>query len=69
VKSFIVGAVVGGAVVWVWGPEIREFVDARTVGMRRALATRLQSAADRLQATVDTLQNARQTLESGLGGA
>ena len=65
-KSFILGAVVGGAIVWVWGREIREFVDERTLGMRRALAARLQGAADGLQATVDKLQTAKQTLESGL---
>lgn len=69
VKSFILGAVAGGAVVWFWGREIRELVDDKTLGMREAVAGHLQSTASHLQSTVDRLQKAKSTIESGLGGA
>jgi hypothetical protein len=69
VKSFILGAVTGGAVVWFWGREIRELVEDKTLGMREAVADRLQSAAGGLQGTADRLQRAKETIESGLGGA
>jgi hypothetical protein len=69
VKSFILGAVTGGAIVWFWGREIREYIDERTLGLRQAMAARLQAAADSLQATADKLQSAKETIESGLGGA
>ena len=69
VKSFILGAVTGGTIVWFWGREIREFIDERTVGVRQAVAARLQAAADSLQATADTLHSAKETIESGLSGA
>jgi hypothetical protein len=69
VKSFVLGAITGGAVVWFWGREIRELIDDKTLGMREAVADRLQTAASGLQATVDRLQKAKATIESGLGGA
>jgi hypothetical protein len=69
VKGFILGAVTGGAIVWFWGREIREYIDERTLGLRQAMAARLQAAADSLQATADKLQSAKETIESGLGGA
>jgi hypothetical protein len=69
VKSFMLGAVTGGAIVWFWGREIRGFIDERTLGIRQSLSARLQAAADTLQATADTLHSAKATIESGLGGA
>ena len=69
VKSFVLGAVTGGLVVWFWGREIREIIDDSTLGMRETVAERLQSTASGLQATVDRLQKATTPRESGLGGA
>jgi hypothetical protein len=66
VKSFILGAITGGAIVWFWGREIREYIDERTLGLRHSLASRLQAAADSVQATADKLQNAKRSIESGL---
>ena len=68
VKSFILGALTGGAVVWFWGREIRELIDDKTRGVREAAAERIQSTAGHLQSTVDRLQKAKSTIESGLGG-
>lgn len=62
VKSFVMGAITGGAIVWFWGTELREFLDAQTHELRGVAADRLQSAADGLQA-------AKETIETGFGGA
>jgi len=69
VKSFILGAITGGTIVWFWGREIRDFIDARTAGMRATAADKLQAAADGLQSVAGGLQAAKQTIETGLGGA
>jgi hypothetical protein len=69
VKSFILGALTGGAVVWFWGREIRELIDEKTLGVREAVGDRLEAAASGLQGTADRLQRAKETIESGLGGA
>jgi hypothetical protein len=69
VKSFVLGAITGGPIVWFWGREIRQFIDERTSGIREAAAGKLQTAADSLQAAAGGIQAAKNTIESGLGGA
>lgn len=68
-KTFVLGALTGGVVVWFWGGEIREFIDRRTLGLRLSIAARLQATADTLQGTANKLQDARRTIESGFGHA
>ena len=67
VKSFIIGALTGGAVVWFWGREIAELVDERTRGVREAVSSRLDAAATGLQGTADRLNRVKETLGSGIG--
>lgn len=61
IGSFIVGAIMGGAAVWLYGREIREYVEDRTRGAR-------DKAADTLQAAAEGLQSAKEKVEGGLGG-
>jgi hypothetical protein len=61
IRSFIVGAIVGGAAVWYFGPQMREYVDQTTHGVRARAADAMQSAAE-------TLQSAKQTVEPGATG-
>ncbi len=68
-KSFVLGAITGGTIVWFWGREIRQFLDEQTSGVREAAAGKLQAAADSLQAAAGGIQAAKSTIESGLGGA
>ena len=37
IRSFVLGTLVGSAVVWVWGDRIREVVDTQTHGLRDTL--------------------------------
>lgn len=59
--SFVMGVVVGGAAVWLYGPRIRQYVDDKTRMARARAAGTLQSAAE-------TLQSAKETIEGGLSG-
>jgi hypothetical protein len=68
VKSFVIGALTGGAVVWFWGREIAELVDEKTRGVRDAVSSKLDLAASGLQGTADRLQRVKDTLDSGVGG-
>jgi len=58
--GFILGAIVGGAVVWFWGRDMRARLDDRTSGLRSRAADVLHSTADRLHSVGDTI-------EGGLG--
>lgn len=58
IGSFLLGAIVGGAAMWYYGPQVRRYVDDTS----RSVRTR---AADTLQSAAETLQSARQTMEPG----
>jgi hypothetical protein len=60
-KSFLLGAVAGMAVVWLWGDQLRDAVDSATADVRSRAAEQLQGAAD-------TLQSVAETVDQGLGG-
>lgn len=36
--TFVLGVIMGAAVVWLWGGELEEYVEARTRGMRTKAA-------------------------------
>lgn len=55
IRSFLVGAVAGGAVMWLWGDRIREAVDEATSGVRTRAAERVQGAAETLHTVADTI--------------
>jgi len=57
VKSFLVGAIAGGAVVWLWGDRVREAVDDATSGVRTRTAERLHGVADPLQSVAHTVDH------------
>jgi len=61
-KSFIVGAIAGIAVMWLWGDRLREVVDNATADVRSRTAEHLQGAAD-------TIQSVAETVDRGLTGA
>jgi hypothetical protein len=61
-KGFILGALAGGVAMWLYGDQIREYVDEMTSGVRERAAARLEGAADRLH-------NVAESVEGGLGEA
>jgi hypothetical protein len=62
IKSFLVGAIAGSAVMWLYGDRIRNYVDDVTLDVRERAAAGLEGAAERLQTVADTV-------EDGLSGA
>ena len=61
IKSFMIGAIAGGAVMWLYGDRIRDYVDDLTLDVRERAAAGLEGAAERLQ-------SAAETVEDGLSG-
>lgn len=62
IGSFVLGMMVGGAAVWLWGEQMREYVDDKTWAIRAR-------AAEGLGAAADTLHSAKETIEDGFSGA
>jgi hypothetical protein len=61
IKSFLAGTVTGAAVMWIWGGQIRQFIDDRTRDVRLSASSSLQGVAGSLQAVATTV-------EQGLSG-
>jgi hypothetical protein len=62
IKSFLAGAIAGGAVVWLWRDDIRAAIDEATTDVRARTAEQLHGVAD-------TLQSVAETVDHGLSGA
>jgi hypothetical protein len=43
---FVVGAIIGAAVVWLWGREMEEFVEDRTRGVRTKAAEAVRAVEE-----------------------
>jgi hypothetical protein len=55
-KGFIIGAIAGGMAMWLYGDQIREYVDDMTSGVRERTAAKLEDAADRLQSVAQSVE-------------
>lgn len=55
-KGFLLGAIAGGLAVWLYGDQIRAYVDDMTSGVRERAAAGLEGAADRLQSVAETVE-------------
>ena len=60
IKSFLLGAVIGGAAVALYGRQIAEYLEDRTFTMR-------MKAADGLGAVVHGVESMRETVEAVKG--
>jgi len=65
--AFVLGAIMGAAVVWLWGREMEEFVEERTRGMRTKVAEGVRAAEETagkvLDRGGDTLRRADEFLQ------
>ena len=55
-KGFLIGAIAGAAAMWLYGDQIREYVDDMTSGVRERAASKLEGAADRLQSVAESVE-------------
>jgi hypothetical protein len=60
---FIVGAIAGGVAIWMWGDELREYVDRRTRSLRSKAADKLQLVQEVTETALDT---AKDQISAGL---
>ncbi len=44
--AFVLGAIMGAAVVWLWGREMEEYVEDRTRGVRTKVAEGIRAAEE-----------------------
>jgi hypothetical protein len=56
IKSFLTGVIAGGAAVWFFGDQMREYVDEVTSDLRGQAAAGLEGAAERLQSVAETVE-------------
>jgi hypothetical protein len=53
VKAFILGTIMGGAAVWLWGREVEGYVGEQTRGVRARAADALQAVEERTAKVLD----------------
>ena len=54
-KSFVVGVIAGGVAYWLWEDEIRRFVDANTLDIRKRAADTLKQAESLVESASETI--------------
>ena len=69
IRSFLVGAMVGGLVVWRWREEIQDYLANRTRGIRSSAADRLQSVEEKATSALDHAAIPLRRAEAALGHA
>jgi len=52
-KTFVLGAIVGAAVVWLWGRALEEYVAERTRGVRTKAAEGVRAVEEKAGAMLD----------------
>jgi hypothetical protein len=63
---FVLGAIVGAVVVWVWGEEIRRFTNTKVPSARLVAADTLQSVQSGAEEMFDTAKDqVTSTLQAG----
>ena len=61
--GLVVGAIVGGAVVWFWGDRLRQLAQDQTVNARETVARGLEN----VQATAGSvMDSAKEQIDTGL---
>ena len=51
--AFVLGAIVGAAVVWLWGREIEDYVQEKTRGLRTKAAGGVRSVEEKAGKVLD----------------
>jgi len=65
-EAFVLGAITGGLVAWLWGKEITDYARERTRGVRTQAAEGLQAVADGTGKALDRGGNALRRAEDFL---
>jgi gas vesicle protein len=52
-EAFVLGAIVGAAVVWLWGREMEEYVEEKTRGVRTKAAEGVRAVEEGAEKVLD----------------
>ena len=52
-KAFVLGAIMGAAVVWLWGREMEEYVEEKTRGVRTKAAEGVRAIEEKAGKVLD----------------
>jgi gas vesicle protein len=52
-KAFVLGAIMGAAVVWLWGREMEEYVEEKTRGVRTKAAEGVRAVEEKVSKVLD----------------
>jgi gas vesicle protein len=52
-RAFVLGAIMGAAVVWLWGREMEEYVEEKTRGARTTAAEGVQAIEEKAGKVLD----------------
>ena len=67
-EVFVLGAIMGAVVVWLWGPEIEEYVQDRTRGVRTKAAESVRAVEETAGKVLDRSGDALRRAERVLAG-
>jgi hypothetical protein len=65
--GFVIGAIAGGAAMWLYGDQIRGFLDSKTSTARSRAAEGLKTVAHTLEEGASNLERMRREGTSGTG--
>ena len=65
-EVFVLGTIVGAAVVWLWGREIEEYVGEKTRGVRARAAAGMQAVEEKTGKVLDRSGNSLRRAEEFL---
>jgi gas vesicle protein len=51
--AFVLGAIMGAAVVWLWGREMEEYVEEKTRGVRTKVAEGVRAVEEKVEKVLD----------------
>ena len=67
IKAFILGAIAGGAAVWLWRGDIERFAEEQTRGIREKTADRLHSVEQTAASVAEALHAGQEAIRPATG--
>jgi hypothetical protein len=52
-EAFVLGAIVGAAIVWLWGRKVEEYVEEKTRGVRTKAAEGVRAVEEKAEKVLD----------------
>ena len=66
-KAFVLGAIAGGAAVWLWRENIESFIEQQTRGIREKAADSIESVEKTAESVAETLHASQEAIRPSSG--